>query len=288
MLTLKNTLRSLTPPFIWNIGRKISNGNRPTGLQQDYRIAELHQTHKELNATTPFGSIKLRRNIELKIHPDCYTSFHAFCFSYPDMVAELDFFLKIAKEKRRFLDIGSLHGIFSLAFAKLHPEGKCIAADPSPFAFSKLLYNIHKNSLNHINPHEIALSSHNRNLQMHYVWEHAVSAGTDSTTMETINVSAITGDELCQSHHFEPDLIKIDVEGHELEVLKGLEKIVEMLHPEILLELHPTNLRLDGGSVNEVISFFKNFDYLPYSLTSDQITYDSILNTLHDQRIYFK
>ena len=44
---------------------------------------------------------------------------------------------------------------------------------------------------------------------------------------------------------FIPDLLKIDVEGAELSVLKGAEKVLRSEHPIILLSVHSDQLRKD-------------------------------------------
>src|SRR5215813_774195 len=90
--------------------------------------------------------------------------------------------------------------------------------EPSPIAFAKLLYNVRKNRLDsNIVTHEVALSSTSGRLQMRYQWEHAVAAPLPEPGGR-ISVEKIAGDALCAKLAFKPDVIKIDVEGHELKV----------------------------------------------------------------------
>ena len=61
-----------------------------------------------------------------------------------------------------------------------------------------------------------------RHLRMHYEWEHAVAAGNDPGEGNHLAVTKRTGDDLCAELALAPDVIKIDVEGHEVKVIKGL------------------------------------------------------------------
>ena len=53
-------------------------------------------------------------------------------------------------------------------------------------------------------------------------------------------------------------VIKIDVEGHELEALKGAEKIIKKNKPYIIFEQHSEEIK-NGSS--ETIEFLKSFGY---------------------------
>lgn len=66
-----------------------------------------------------------------------------------------------------------------------------------------------------------------------------VTAEVSSTTSAT----SITIDELA-AQHFVPDLIKIDIEGGELEALRGAQRTL-MAKPSILLEVHGEQLEWD-------------------------------------------
>ena len=62
------------------------------------------------------------------------------------------------------------------------------------------------------------------------------------------------------------DLVKIDVEGTELSVLKGMKKVLEEYHPHLLLEIHPRQLKeVFKSSAEEVIRFVT--EELQYRLT---------------------
>jgi FkbM family methyltransferase len=57
------------------------------------------------------------------------------------------------------------------------------------------------------------------------------------------------------------DLIKIDVEGYEVNVLNGAIKIIEMHRPAILVEVHPIYLENYDQHHTDVINFFEEHKY---------------------------
>jgi FkbM family methyltransferase len=58
-----------------------------------------------------------------------------------------------------------------------------------------------------------------------------------------------------------PDLIKIDVEGAELEVLRGAREIVARHHPVLFVEVHPRLLGNFGSSAEQVYAFLREHGY---------------------------
>jgi hypothetical protein len=68
---------------------------------------------------------------------------------------------------------------------------------------------------------------------------------------DTIQVPAITGDMLDEKHG--PfNVLKIDVEGYEVEVLKGCKKLLSRA-PKLALEIHRDGLRERGQTLADVL-----------------------------------
>ena len=216
----------------------------------------------------------LRPGLILKPHPGSRLAFEYFCFRSHEMVGELDAFSQIAKGKQAFMDIGALHGLFSLVFKSINEKGEALAFDPSPIAFQRLLYNVHKNDFQYINPFEIALSNEEGQLEMSYVWEHLVANSDPDAT--TVRIPKRKGDDICAEQGFIPDLIKIDVEGHEWKVIQGLDDTISKHHPLIFLELHPDRIEQEGDSLNEIFEYFYDRAYKVYSLQGQEIVPDRL------------
>jgi FkbM family methyltransferase len=262
--TLRSFVHQCIPPiFLPVIKRSLNRFRKSKGSSQEgtAELDALQKAFRSLNEGTQENELMFRERLNFFIHPDSREPFEMFCFRSPEMVEEMNAFIAETKGKRRLLDVGALHGIFSLVFAAMNRESKVVAIEPSPIAFAKLLYNVRKNGLeSNIVTHEVALSSTSGRLQMRYQWEHAVAAPL-SEPGGRISVEKIPGDVLCAKLAFKPDVIKIDVEGHELKVINGLIRTIMAIKPLLFLELHPGLIARENDNISDLWTFFENAGY---------------------------
>ena len=76
-----------------------------------------------------------------------------------------------------------------------------------------------------------------------------------------ILVETISLDEFFAGQATWPDLIKIDVEGAELDVLRGARQIIAQHHPVMFVEVHPRLLGKFGASAEQVYAFLRAHGY---------------------------
>ena len=142
-----------------------------------------------------------------------------------------------------FLDIGANSGYFSFYFASKFKNLKVKAYEPNQEAFEKFNKTLTKNSFNNVEIFNFGLSDIEKKVKMITWYKHG-HAKTNSVILEDnhdINNSKIfetnlkVGDELF-NYKNEKMCIKIDVEGHELRVLKGLAKNLKENKCIILVE----------------------------------------------------
>jgi FkbM family methyltransferase len=117
------------------------------------------------------------------------------------------------------IDCGANIGLFSLA---LKDAAFIIAIEPSPNTYSRLTYNFEKNDINGITLNN-AVSSKEGEL--------AMTINENSSVLSQVSkngnfiVKALTLDRIVTEHNLQVvDLLKLDVEDHEIEVLIGAEK----------------------------------------------------------------
>jgi methyltransferase FkbM-like protein len=67
-----------------------------------------------------------------------------------------------------------------------------------------------------------------------------------------------------------PALIKIDVEGAELEVLKGAARVLEAHRPRLLISLHPRRLAQVGADCETVLAWLRAHRYRADVVGEDQ------------------
>jgi FkbM family methyltransferase len=142
------------------------------------------------------------------------------------------------------LDIGANIGSCSLSWLRRNRTGKILSCEPQPETFERLSANIGLNGPGDINVLQVAVSSRSGQIEMYSREDSSMAVAFSSgTSSDTIAVQAVTLDELVDSHQLDRiDLCKIDVEGHEVEVLKGGEKAIGMIR-RLVIEYHSKELR---------------------------------------------
>ena len=58
-----------------------------------------------------------------------------------------------------------------------------------------------------------------------------------------------------------PSLAKIDIEGFELEALKGADRLLSSIRSKLLMEIHPPQLTLCGGSEDKLFQRLREHQY---------------------------
>jgi len=148
------------------------------------------------------------------------------------------------KEGDLFIDIGAHLGKYSLPIARaVGDKGSVIALEANSKNHDCLKNNVGLNNLHYITVLNIAAWSNDENLEF-YPGE---SSGTGSINNKTggkhCEISGRSLDSLLEEMAVGApvDWIKIDVEGAELEVLKGAKKILCIDDPKLLVEVTEDN-----------------------------------------------
>jgi FkbM family methyltransferase len=130
--------------------------------------------------------------------------------------------VELGKQARVVLDVGANIGVFSLAAAERFPDAAIYAFEPGPDAYSRLVRNLDLNGAANVTPVNLAVYS-NCSI-MGFSAEGSTSTGC-VTGGGVLTVQTVTLDEFCLRNEIRRvGLIKINVEGAEVEVLRGAEK----------------------------------------------------------------
>ncbi|WP_262322647.1 FkbM family methyltransferase [Acidiferrimicrobium sp. IK] len=153
---------------------------------------------------------------------------------------------RLLRPGSRFLDVGANIGYFSLLAAKAHPGIRVDAVEPFPPTCELLRMNLWLNGVDAA-VWPVALDHRRTTLSIHAA-EHNVgdarvadvTAG-DSELVDIV-VPAVPGDEIFAGRTF--DVIKLDVQGWELEVLTGLRQTIRAAERLcVVAEFWPAALR---------------------------------------------
>jgi FkbM family methyltransferase len=216
---------------------------------------------RRINRDAAADEIVLRPGLRLAVDPQAREPFEWFCYRSPEMVSELDSFLIRAADRRRFLDIGACHGLFSLAFTQGRPGAEAVAVEPSPLAWEVLESNLRRNADSRVTPLQAAMGAAPGRLTMRYSWHHLEASPEAAGDPAAVEIPLRTVDLLCAELGFRPDLMKIDVEGYELAVLRGARGTLAESQPLVFLEIHPARIVELGGSLRELSDLLAELGY---------------------------
>lgn len=169
-----------------------------------------------------------------------------------------------------FVDIGANEGALSLLAARLVGEtGKVVAFEPNPEPRSRLTAAIDRNRLTNIELHPIGLGSVDAVLNLSAPKMNSgegsfAAADYDASELHVVPCQVRRGDEVLQD--VTPTLVKIDVEGYELEVLKGLTGVFARTRPPVVMEMIASHLARAGVKPGELAAFMHDRGYEPFKI----------------------
>lgn len=187
-----------------------------------------------------------------------------------------DLIVKLACASKTLVDVGANVGFYSTACARTNPNITVLAFEPNPDLTEVFLRNVLLNGVSRqVELHTVALSeSGSRTGQLH-VPPHTGSGGGSLRNLHPEEGAARvhpiefnTLEELFPST--QPcDLIKIDVEGNELSVLRGALGLITQHYPTIVIELLRKWMKPFGHHPQDVIGILIPMGYECHAIQPD-------------------
>src|ERR1051325_3980070 len=154
-------------------------------------------------------------------------------------------------------DVGAAIGAYTLlALKKTGSSGRVVAYEPLDFARQHLASHLRWNGgETRTTIRDVCCGASSGTADFYYVPGEAegMSGLVPVEGFHKREVKVVTLDEEIINLGIVPNLLKIDVEGAELDVLKGAEKLLKEKHPILLVSLHPRALAKRGESPDAVI-----------------------------------
>jgi FkbM family methyltransferase len=190
------------------------------------------------------------------------------------------------------VDIGAHKGVFLRRFLELSPRGHHFAFEPLPHLAEALRVEFPT-----VEVIACALGDRTGRVSFQHVLDHAAWSGLKKQWYPTdVEIAEIVVDLRRLDDVLPPDLpvdfIKIDVEGAELEVLRGAEMTIRRHRPWILFE-HAKIHDLEYGTTPEMIydilvrehglGIYRLDDDVPLTLGQLQLIYDSSFESNYDR-----
>jgi FkbM family methyltransferase len=169
-------------------------------------------------------------------------------------------FIKFAKNSHRIVDVGAHTGFYTLLASVANPGCEVMSFEPLPATFKRLMKNIRVNNLSaRCVAFEAAASDR--------VSMTSLSVPIDKTmtfvdaAAGTVSVCTTTLDSVIPRDG-KTKLVKIDVEGHESEVLAGMNRTLIDSRPVIFFECNP------GGPAADIEEFLHSHSYRIFSIVN--------------------
>ena len=171
------------------------------------------------------------------------------------------------------LDIGGNIGLQSIRMGQcVGPTGRVVAFEPLNYLQEKFRQNIRLNSLNNVELLPFALSDQENEIEFN-IDEHSWNQGTFSlknsagSTKQLVSVKiADYVNEVNTLANIA--LIKIDVEGFEYQVLKGLKNTLQKHRPRIIFEYDSNYWFANDQNITDCCTFLQAMGYKLYQITS--------------------
>jgi FkbM family methyltransferase len=155
-----------------------------------------------------------------------------------------------------FFDVGAFIGLHTCAVARhVGPDGKVMAFEPMPENFELLRGNVRINSLDNVRCEQVALSDADGSIDLFVPGEHPGGSSSSTRVYESPGWRRAGRARRARLDDFQPervDLIKIDVEGHEMDVLEGGRQTIACHHPVIVCEVMEHNRRAFDSFAREM------------------------------------
>ncbi len=171
-----------------------------------------------------------------------------------------------------FVDIGANAGYFSLLAASIvGPEGRVLAFEPNPEVRAILLQNIARNGYRNIEICPACCTDSPGRVKLFLNRSYnsggcSMSAGNAASNI-AIEVDAVRADSGIARLPKPPAIVKIDAEGAEALVLRGMAETLRT-QPAIILEIDERLLRGMGSSSEEVRRLLSNYRLEPAGFNS--------------------
>lgn len=195
-----------------------------------YRLY-LREPHQALKFRFNDGTADIELDgVTASFHVDTREEFDRFTNLYGEGKIIEDI-LRNVEEDDVFYDVGANVGAYTCFVAQRLPEGSAIAFEPHPKNVDKLADNLRHNDLS-ADLCRVALADTTGEMDLVIdtdtagAGQHSLATDTRSVgNDETLSVDVKEGDSMVRDGSIPiPSVIKIDVEGAELEVLEGLEE----------------------------------------------------------------
>ena len=206
---------------------------------------------------------------------------------------ELNSIKKLSKiGKLLFVDCGCNYGFYSLYAASLSEKNEILSIEASKNTLEELIKNLNLNNLKNINFFNNAVSSVvGENVLFHESindWESSQTHRNFKTSSELM-VYSITIDSLLKEYFLDDYnvIIKLDIEGNEINAIKGALEVIKKSHPLIIIEFSKYIFE-NLDNIDYLKNFLIKYDYSIFDINFKKKNVDEIIEMLNNLNKRYK
>lgn len=216
--------------------------------------------------------------------------------------SECEFLTRFLRQGDVAVDVGANYGYLSAIMLDcVGPRGAVYAFEPNPYVY-RYLDHLRTTSDGTFHPYQLAVGSYTSEDEKekvsflidkeHSMWSSVVDDGGVDRPGDMLKVGVVSLSDFFQRHAIEKiDLIKIDVEGGEAAVLRGLLAYLHASHrPTILCEIAPTASNSWSETI-ELINKLADLDYAVFRIAPngslEEFSRDRLVSETKTQNVVF-
>jgi FkbM family methyltransferase len=185
--------------------------------------------------------------------------------------------LQVINDGDLILDIGGNIGWFSILLAKRFPNSEILSFEPVGPVFDELKANIDLNECRKVTAYNLGLSDSEGEFDIFYDPTYSARSSTQDLSdgaSRKVVCRTVTLDAFAAKHGLRPvQVIKCDVEGAELFVIRGGLGLIERDKPAIFAEMLRKWAGKFGYHPNDIIALLKPLGYRCFELKGDIPSY---------------
>jgi FkbM family methyltransferase len=245
-----------------NVASWVREGTESWNIRGIPRV--LYATRKLLLGKEP-RLFELSSNTCLYLDPNDYVHCMMFYNRYSREILQV--FRRYARPGDTVIDVGAHIGYFTLFLAELvGPQGHVYSFEPDPRARNFLARSVNGSDIDWIDVSPLALATGSGSVKFFLAKglgsSSAVKAVQQIDAEETA-IQTVSLDELVDQGSVAGPirLVKIDVEGYELDAIRGMAKVLKDHRPVMVVEVNKEMLHARGESPASLFALLTSLDY---------------------------
>jgi FkbM family methyltransferase len=173
-----------------------------------------------------------------------------------------------------FIDVGANFGWYSLLLSICAKDlGRVISIEPESENLRLLKKNISENNINNITviAAGVGASEGSGELALNDDWNPGMhSLRKDMNSLNSVKIDISTLDNLLKNYPGEIELLKMDIEGFEVDALMGASETLQRTK-KVMIEFTPKFIRACGRDPETLLNIFESYNFLPYLINNGKL-----------------